>query len=232
MPVVFYPLEPYPDLSDVVASTVMIISASIVIYRIYNKSKNTFAYALMGLTLTIGVSNFGDAFCDAFRNEVKLADRVHHFESEYTKDTFNFLYYISTGLQGWIFAMRYLQSAVECSLIQTCLTSSCIKYTGLGVGFGYTIVTFALILSIMITFPSWPETGGSMDQYYDWEYGLATNIYLGITSIWSTLSIVSTITTIYAIRKIFAINRELSLTNPNVNINRNTMVLHSTLLIV
>ena len=56
MPVVFYPLVPYEDFSELVAGTVMIISASAVIHRIYNKSKKTFAYTLMGFTLTLGVS--------------------------------------------------------------------------------------------------------------------------------------------------------------------------------
>ena len=57
MPVVFFPFQPYQDLSNLVAGTVMFISASAVIHRIYNKSKNTFAYTLMGFTLTMGVAN-------------------------------------------------------------------------------------------------------------------------------------------------------------------------------
>ena len=71
-----------------------------------------------------------------------------------------------------------------------------------------------------------------MDQWYDWIDGLYTNLYLSITALWSTLTIASTITSIYAICKILAINKELSLTNPNVKINKKTMVLHSTLLII
>ena len=108
MPVVFYPLEPDQDLSNLVTGAVMIISASVVIHRIHNKSKNTFAYALMGFSLTVGVSNIGLALSEAFRREVTLPDRVYHFESEYVHDTCNYLYYISTALQGWVFAMRYL----------------------------------------------------------------------------------------------------------------------------
>ena len=90
------------------AGTVMIISASAVIHRIYNKSKNTFAYTLMGLTLTMGIANIGLAFTEAFRKEVTLPNGVYHFVSEYSFDINNYLYFISTGLQGWIFAMRYI----------------------------------------------------------------------------------------------------------------------------
>ena len=108
MPVVFYPIVPYLDLSELVTGSVIIISAFVVIHRIYDKSKNTFAYTFMGLSLTVGVSNIGFALTEAFRKEVTLPDRVHHFESEYSFDTFSYLYLISTALQGWIFATRYL----------------------------------------------------------------------------------------------------------------------------
>ena len=133
----------------------IIISASAVIHRIYNKSKNTFAYTLMGLTLTIGVSLVGLAFNDAFRKEVTQPDRVYHFRSEYGLSTFNFLYYISTALQGWIFAMRYLQSAVECSLTKTCLTTGCVKYTGWGVCIGYVTAITVLFVWDMVSFPGY-----------------------------------------------------------------------------
>ena len=66
MTVVFYPYTPFIDLSDLVAGTVMILAASIVIHRIYKNSKNTFAYTLMVFTLTMGVSNIGFACTDAF----------------------------------------------------------------------------------------------------------------------------------------------------------------------
>ena len=79
MPVVFHPYISYGDLSNLVTGTVLIISASVVIHRIYDKSKNAFAYALMGLTFTLGVSNVGIAFSEAFRMEVTLPDRVHYF---------------------------------------------------------------------------------------------------------------------------------------------------------
>jgi uncharacterized membrane protein len=164
--------------------------------------------------------------------EVALPDRVHHFNSEYSLDISNYLYYISTALQGWVFAMRYLQSSVECSLAETCLTTGCVKYTGWGVGIGYTTVITVLIMWLMISFPGWYLSNGSMNQFYDWFHGLYTKLYTSNNAFWTSLTIMSTITTIYAICKIFAINRELSLTNPNVKINKKSMVLHSTLLII
>ena len=79
MPIVFHPLFPDEDLSNLVTGAVMIISASVVIHRIYNKSKNDFAYTLMGLTLVQGVAYILYVSTDAFRMEVALPDGVHHF---------------------------------------------------------------------------------------------------------------------------------------------------------
>ena len=108
MSIVFHPYSKIGDLSQLVTGTVMIIAASVVIYRIHKKSKNTFAYTLMGLTVTIGFSIIGFAFTDAFRKEVVLPDRVHYFMSEYSNDFFSYLYFISTVTQGGVFALRYL----------------------------------------------------------------------------------------------------------------------------
>ena len=162
MPAVFDPYFPFQDLSQLVGGTVMIISASVVIHRIHNKSKNPLAYTLMSLSLTVGVSNIGLALTDAFRKEVTLPDRVHHFESEYVHETCNYLYYISTALQGWVFAMRYLQSATESSLTKTCLTTECIKYTGWGFGIGYATVITVFIVWVMVSFPGYLDANGSL----------------------------------------------------------------------
>ena len=116
----------------------------------------------MGLTLTVGVSNTGYALTEAFRREVTLPDGVYHFASEYSSDTFNCLYFLSTALQGWVFAMRYLQSATESSLTKTCLTSECVKYTGWGVGIGYATVITVLIVWIMVSFPGYYDANGSL----------------------------------------------------------------------
>ena len=91
-----------------------------------------------------------------------LPDRVYHFESEYSFEAFDYLYYISTALQGWVFAMRYLQSSVECSLTKTCLTTECIKYTGWGVGIGYATVITVLIVWVMVSFPGYYDANGSL----------------------------------------------------------------------
>ena len=59
MSVVYHPFNSSLDLSELIAGTVMIIGATVAICRIYSKSKNPFAYTLMGFTLMLGVSQIG-----------------------------------------------------------------------------------------------------------------------------------------------------------------------------
>jgi hypothetical protein len=112
------------------------------------------------------------------------------------------------------------------------LTTGCVNNVGWGVGLGYSAAITVLIVWLMISFPGYYDVNGSMDQYSDWYYGLDTSLNQYIVSIWTALTIIETTITIYSVCKIFGINKELSLTNPNVKINKKTMVLHTTLLII
>ena len=76
----------------------MIISAAVVIRKIHAKSKNNFAYILMGLTLVVGVAQIGLAIGKSFRKKVVLADKTHYFSNQYSLDTFKYLYTISSAL--------------------------------------------------------------------------------------------------------------------------------------
>jgi hypothetical protein len=131
MSVRFYPENPYEDLITLVANTITIVAATVVIFKVHRITKNTFAYTLMVFTILIGVSWIGAVFTEAFREEVLLQDgQTHYFYNEYTLRTFDFIYLTSSALQGWIFAVRYLTSALTCSLSKSCLTTECVMYTG------------------------------------------------------------------------------------------------------
>jgi hypothetical protein len=145
---------------------------------------------------------------------------------------FSLLYTLSKYLQGWVFAMRYFQSATECALTETCLTTRCVKYTGWVVGLVYAAAVTLLYAWIIISFPGIFDSNWSTDPFIEWAYGPQSKLYLSLTAISSAFTIASTTISIFAICKIFAINKHLSLTNPNVEINNKTMVLHSTLLVI
>jgi hypothetical protein len=94
---------------------VMLVTSTIVIRKIQQKSKNLFAYTLMIFTITLALANIGESMSEMFRSQVLLPNRVHYFDSYYAYCLFNYLYILS-ALQGWIFGVRYLTSAIESSL--------------------------------------------------------------------------------------------------------------------
>ncbi|MFM7853587.1 MAG: hypothetical protein ACKO96_17110 [Flammeovirgaceae bacterium] len=63
----------------------------------------------------MGFTYIGLAFEEAFRKKIILADGVHYSESYYALMVCNFLLNVVT-IQGWIFAIKYLTSAVKCRL--------------------------------------------------------------------------------------------------------------------
>ena len=56
---VFHPFFPVVDLSQVICGTVIIISASVAIKKIYDGSKNQFAYVLISLAALLGIAYEG-----------------------------------------------------------------------------------------------------------------------------------------------------------------------------
>jgi hypothetical protein len=83
-----------------------------------------------------------------------------------------------------------------------------------------------------VSFPGLYDSSGSMDEYYEWSWGIGALLYRLITAVWNGLTIVSTVISVYAISQIFATNRALSKTNPAVKLNTKLMVLHLSLLLI
>lgn len=94
---VFKPSFRIKDLTDVVCGSVMLISATVVIKKIRDGSKNTFAYVLMSLTVLIGSAYVGYAIDDAFRYEFRLpnTDKPVYFANEYALIGLVYLIYVS-----------------------------------------------------------------------------------------------------------------------------------------
>ena len=85
---------------------------------------------------------------------------------------------------------------------------------------------------MITTMPGYDETDVSSDQKFYLSEGLGFKLNLTKDVFWATLIIASTIVTIYAICNIFSTHKVLSLFNPNVTINKESMILHSTLLVI
>ncbi|MFM7859053.1 MAG: hypothetical protein ACKO96_45800 [Flammeovirgaceae bacterium] len=57
------------------------------------------------------------------------------------------------AIQGWIFAIIYLTSAVKCRMEKTFLTQDVVKYLGWGTGCAYLAGQIIISLTMIITFP-------------------------------------------------------------------------------
>ena len=134
---VFNPLYPIYDLSMAISGTVMIIAALVVIHKIYRNSKNIFAYVLMCFAAMLGTAYVGYTISFAFRRSVPKPDGSTSYQvNVYVNQTFSYLQLVS-ALQGWIFGMRYLQSANVSSLTKQWFKADTIIKTGIAVGLLY-----------------------------------------------------------------------------------------------
>ncbi len=140
-------------------SAVIMISTSIyVIYKIHKGSKSTFAYLLMAFTLLDGAQNFTLFFFSAHRRSIYLDGQTHYFINMYASQTATFCYYL-VSLQSWIFGMKYLESAMFCSLTPPCITSLVIRYikwAGISI---YTFLMLAMFVWGLIIFPGYVNDG-------------------------------------------------------------------------
>ena len=85
----------------------------------------------------------------------------------------------------------------------------------------------------MISFPGYVDANGSPIRFFEWYDGrLYNSLVLGVTTNYSVLALLSTCVTIYSICKIFQTTSRLSATNPNIKINKSTMILHCCLLVI
>jgi hypothetical protein len=103
------------------ASGVFMMSVSaFVIYKVYKGSKSQFAYVLMAFTFLDGVQNFASFFLEVYRHPVQVGEQTLYYENIYALLT---LYYcfLLVSLQSWIFGMKYLESAMLCSLSAPCV---------------------------------------------------------------------------------------------------------------
>ncbi len=103
------------------SSGVLNMSASAyVIYKVYKGSKSQFAYVLMAFTFVDGAQDFATFFIFAYRHPILVGDKVYHTANFYANQTV-FYCFLMVSLQSWIFGMKYLESAMLCSLTPPCV---------------------------------------------------------------------------------------------------------------
>ncbi len=103
------------------ATGVFMMSASTyVIYKVYKGSKSQFAYVLMAFTFLDGAQNFATCFIYVYRHPIHVVDQTFYCANMYAAETTTYCFYL-VSLQSWIFGMKYLESAMLCSLTHPCV---------------------------------------------------------------------------------------------------------------
>ena len=110
MDLAYHPNYPHQDLALVVSGSVILISASVVMVKIFTGSKNKFAFTLMAFSQMLALSFLGQALSDVIRRPVYLNGELYYFGSHYAYITFVYLD-VMCSLQYWVFASRYWYSA-------------------------------------------------------------------------------------------------------------------------
>jgi len=96
-----------------------------------------------------------------------LENRIYYIKNEYVFLTMIYIQYVAS-VQVWIFAVRYLESAIKCSLTPTKLTVTGVKYIGYFVGSVYLIAMTVILGGELITYPGVIGADGTMTKYFLW----------------------------------------------------------------
>ncbi len=134
---------------------VFLLPSSIVTFAYnYQGSKSNFCYILMICTFADAIIHLGQFLTNLFPVEVIENNNTILMPNVYATLTVNYSFLLLT-LQTWLFSMKYLKSATECSLTPTRLTVNLIqKINWIGSIF---FVTSLLVFwgVLMITWPGY-----------------------------------------------------------------------------
>jgi len=107
--------------SNLICGIIMVGLATAVLIKIHKRSNNQFAYVLLSFTVLLGVAYIGKGLTECVRKQRKYGSNDLNLPNEYARNFFLFLLPLA-ALQGWIFAIRYWQSATLISVDKSCFT--------------------------------------------------------------------------------------------------------------
>ena len=144
--------------STIGISIVVFCFASVTFYKISKGSKSSFALILNAFTFGYFVVYFLEYFVQSDRKEISVQGytvSVYFFQFVLAV---NYLYF-SLSTQSWIFALKYLESAMNFTPENTCLSFNLIriiKWIGIGL---FLISNLVCYLWLAITFPGYVNDG-------------------------------------------------------------------------
>ena len=119
-----------------------------VFYKIYTGSKSMFANLLMGFTIGLGLQNAATFVIFMFPTEYRTPDNFA-LPNFYAIATCIFFFFL-LSLQTWIFGMKYLESAIICSLTQPLLSINTVRNLNWFVISVYTLFMLSFYVFIII----------------------------------------------------------------------------------
>ena len=137
------------------------------------------------------------------------------------------------SVQAWIFAMRYLKSALTCSPTHSKYSSGkCLQVTEWAVIGVYTASIVGLWLWFILSYPGYVNDG-TTDEFNNWlEFRFYRYMNNSTHFLWLIIELISCIVTIYAIHSIFNTVSQLATSRTELALNKMTLAAHGTLLTI
>ncbi len=132
----------------------MVSSSAFVIYQVHRGSKSQFAYVLMAFTFLDGAQNFAQFFVYVYLHPINVGEKTYYSENIYASQTTFYCYYL-VSLQSWIFGMKYLESAMLCSLTAPCIPYFKVRYINWAGILIYTLAMLAMFIWSLVTYPGY-----------------------------------------------------------------------------
>lgn len=158
-------LVPILSCSNLASSVIMLGGAAFLVNKVYKGSKSRFAYWLIAFTFTDGLVNLAFFVEDANPETYLINNQTNYFLNFYAFATINY-FYLQLSLQSWIFAMRYLESAVNSSFetgIANHLTHNRLQFIRWSVIILYELALTSAYLIVMISFPGYDNNGSLLE---------------------------------------------------------------------
>lgn len=191
---------------SVALSCALLLLASLAtLYRIYKNSKSVFAYTLVAFTLADSISALVFLVANARHPE---RPEVIGFLDQYFSQLL--------PLQSWIFAMKYLESALIFSMQRTPLTPR--QHIIL------TVSVIAFYVSLVASLDILDDVGFKNGKE---RHGFST-----ISVFYDLMYLVSTIITLCSIHRVYKTIQKMQRTSSSLGINTRAMSLHVLLLIL
>jgi hypothetical protein len=144
----------------------MITASVIVLIRLHYGSRNQFALTLATFTLLLSFQEFEGFLVFTFPRTIdQTIGPIVYLPNYYVSMAGNYFYYLM-ALQTWMFAIRYLESALNCSQ-KPALNYDQIQFLKWTIIILYSGIILSFCICMLVLYPGYLEDGSTAD-YHEW----------------------------------------------------------------